>query len=126
MNKFKFYFIVLCGCFGLFSCNKSEDPVTYNLPRYYAVQYPVDLETIEQFLKTHYIDGPIVDHPGYPDDQDIKISLIPDNNTTIQSLFDSPLLHSKEVLFGGVTYKVYYIQTREGVGASPTKVDGVL
>ena len=124
MNKFKVYFIVLCSVFALFSCSKTED--TYYEPlRFYSDQYVTDLAIIEDYLKTHYIEE-IIDHPGFSDDQDIKLTRIPSGNTTLQAIFDSPLLYSKEVLYNNFTYKVYYLKTREGVGTAPSKVDQVL
>jgi len=123
MNKFKFYFIVFCSLFVLFSCNKADD-VYYEVLRDFSAQKDTDEATLEDFLKKHYIEE-IVDHPGFPDDQDIKITLIPDN-TAKQSVWDSPLLKSKEVEFNGLTYTIYYLQLREGVGKAPSRVDQVL
>jgi len=125
MNKFKFYFIVLCAVFTLFSCNKADDDIAYEQLRYYGPQYETELKTIEDYLKAHYIKE-VVNDPGTSRHQDIIIDLIPDNNTTTQSIFDSPMLHFKEVLYSGVTYKVYYITANEGTDDSPSRVDQIL
>lgn len=125
MNKFKLYFLAFCTLLGLFSCGKAEDDIVYEQLRYYGPQYATDLALIEQFLQTHYIES-IVNNPGSPDDQDIKISPIPEGDTTKEPIWDSPMLHSKEVFFNLLTYKVYYLTLREGVGETPTRVDGVL
>ncbi|MBC7606322.1 MAG: FKBP-type peptidylprolyl isomerase [Burkholderiales bacterium] len=127
MNKFKFYFIVLCTVFTLFSCSKA-DQVTYEPVREYATQYAADLATIEDYLKTYYIEQ-IINNPGAIDDQDIKITKIPEGNTSLVALWDSPLLRFKEVVYKDLTYKVYYLQLREGDavnGKSPCRVDEVL
>jgi len=125
MNKFKLYFIAFCALSVLFSCDKASDDITYEQLRYYAPQYATESKIIEDYLKTHYIEE-IINNPGATNDQDIKMSLIPDNNTTLQPIWDSPLLHSKDVTFNGLTYKVYYLQLREGTGESPSRVDNVL
>jgi hypothetical protein len=125
MSKFKFYFIVLCSAFVLFSCNKSDDDILGEQLRYYGPQYATERKIIESYLQTHYIEE-IVNNPGQIDDQDIKISLIPNNNTTLQSLWDSPLLDSVPVDFNGITYTVYYLKLREGTSVNPSRVDQVL
>jgi hypothetical protein len=124
MNKFKLYFIVSCFLFALFSCNKADD-TTYEPLHFYAVQYETDIALIEDFLKTHYLE-PVVNHPGFEDDQNVTMAVIPAGNTSLVPIWDSPLLHSKEVEFNNFTYKVYYLQLREGEGEAPTRVDQVL
>ena len=118
MNKFKFNFIVFCCLFGLFSCHKADDVTPVPIHDYTA-QYATDIATIENFLKNHYIETP------FSDTQDVKISPItPPNSQT--PLWDSPMLHFKEVIKNNITYKIYYLQFREGVGEAPSKVDYVL
>ena len=112
MNKFKLYFLLISVAFGLFSCSKSNNDI---VPlRDYSVQYLSDNETIEQYLKTYYIET-ITDHPGYVDDQDIKFTKIPVNGTqpSIMSLLNSstfPKLLSKDVTYNDIVYKVYYLK----------------
>jgi len=128
MNKFKFYFIALCALGTLlFSCNKSDDTI-YEPLHFYSQQYPTDTLLIYNYLKTHYIEQ-IVDHPGFPDDQDIVMSQIPLGHTTVQPIWDSPMLKHTEILFNNLNYKVYYLQLREGDavnGQSPSRVDQIL
>lgn len=131
MNKFKLYFVVISVVFVLFSCNKSDSSTVVPI-RKYSVQYETDIATIEDYLKTYYIEE-IVNHPGFSDDQDIKLTKIPKNGTqlSIWSLLDSPtypMLVSKNVSRHDITYKVYYLKLRPGndVGQSPTQVDEVL
>jgi len=124
MNKFKFYFILSIATISLFSCSKNDspDPVP---PLAYGVQYTNDIATIEEYLKTYYIS--VVDHPGFPDDQDVTITKIPEGGTQ-KSIWDQTTyeLKSKDVKLHDITYKLYYLVLRPGVGESPCNADGVL
>lgn len=127
MNKFKLYFLVISVGLILFSCNKEDDPEPIPL-RDYATQYESDILLIENYLKTSYIEK-IVDHPGFSDDKNITISPIPDNNTTLESLWDSPMLKFKEVALHDITYKVYYLDISNipfNPESSPCKADAVM
>ena len=127
MNKFKLYFLVISVAIVLFSCNKEDDPEPIPI-RDFATQYESDNTLIENYLKTSYVEE-IVNNPGFPDDQNIKISPIPAGNTTLVSLWNDPMLKSKPVELHDITYKVYYLQLREGDvdnGSSPCRVDAVL
>jgi hypothetical protein len=128
MNKFKYYFILLITTLSLFSCSK-DDAAEIEPPRDYAVQYATDLKDIEEYLKTYYIT--VTNNPGESDDQDVTFTKIPDGGTqpSIWSYKDQttfPKLLSKDVSLHDITYKVYYLVLREGVGESPSNVDGVL
>jgi len=125
MNKFKFYFVVISVSVVLFSCSKA-DAVVVTPIRDYATQYSTDNATIEDYLKTHYIES-VVEAPGTADDQDVVLTKIPDGNTSLVSIWNSPLLFSKEVAQNDITYKVYYLKLRDGDvnGVSPTRVDEV-
>lgn len=131
MNKFKLYFLLISVAFGLFSCSKSNNDI---VPlRDYSVQYLSDNETIEQYLKTYYIES-ITNHPGFVDDQDIKFTKIPVNGTqpSIMSLLNSPTfpkLLTKDVSYNDIVYKVYYLKLRadnDVDGKAPCRVDEVL
>lgn len=126
MNKFRFYFILLSSALILFSCNKSDDDVAAEVLRDFGTQYNSDIESIREYLKSHYIES-IIDHPGFADDQDIKISRIRQGDT-FESIWKSPLLDSVKVERHAITYTIYYIKQRIGSGpkGKPTKVDGVL
>nr|WP_315203800.1 FKBP-type peptidyl-prolyl cis-trans isomerase [uncultured Flavobacterium sp.] len=128
MSKIKFYFILLIAAITTFSCNKDnkDDDVVVTPPKPYAEQYSLDIAAIEDYLKTNYI-SEIVNHPGFPDDQDVTIKKIPagENHSSLWSYLNSPTLprlSSREVLRGDVTYKIYTLLIREGVqgGANPT------
>ena len=129
MNKFKYYFILSLTTLSLFSCSKDNDAADITPPRDYAVQYATDLTDIEEYLKNYYIT--VVDHAGFPDDQDVTFTKIPTGGTepSIYSYLNSatfPKLLSRDVRFHDITYKLYYLVLREGVGQSPSNVDGVL
>jgi hypothetical protein len=126
MSKFKIYSVVISLALVLFSCTP-EDTKTVPL-RDYGAQYEEDNAMIEDYLKTYYIEE-IVNHPGYQDDQDIKLTKIPLGNTTLTPIWDSPLLKSKNYELHGITYKIYYIESRIGDltnGEAPSRVDEVL
>ena len=138
MSQIKFYFILLIAAITTISCNKNDDDdIVVVPPKPYAEQYPLDIAAIEDYLKTNYI-SEIVNHPGFPDDQDVTIKKIPagENHPTLWSYLNSPTLprlSSREVLRGDVTYKIYTLLIREGIpggtnpagGEYPCNVDAV-
>ena len=129
MNKFKYYFILSITTLSLFSCSKDNDTAEITPPRDFAVQYATDLTDIEEYLKTYSI--AVVNHPGFADDQDVSFKKIATGGTepSIYSYLNSatfPKLLSKEVKLHDISYKLYYLVLREGVGQQPTNVDGVL
>ncbi len=124
MNKFKFYFILSIATISLFSCSKNDDSGEIIPPREYAVQYATDLADIEEYLKTYYIED-------VSPDVDTKITKIPAGGTqaSIMSYLNNtgfPKLLSRDVKLHDITYKLYYLVLREGVGQSPSNVDAVL
>jgi FKBP-type peptidyl-prolyl cis-trans isomerase len=128
MNKFKFYFILSITSLSLFSCSKN-DTAQITPPRDFAVQYATDITDIETYLNTYYIT--VTNNAGSPDDQDVVLTKIPDGGTqaSIMSYKDKttfPKLLSRDVKLHNITYKLYYLVLREGVGESPSNVDGVL
>jgi hypothetical protein len=123
MNKFKYYFILMIGVVSLFSCSKN-DAAEIEPPRDYAVQNATDNTDIEEYLKNYYIEDVSAD-------VDTKITKIPTGGTqpSIWSYKDKttfPKLLSKDVKLHGITYQLYYLVLREGIGQSPCNVDGVL
>jgi FKBP-type peptidyl-prolyl cis-trans isomerase FkpA len=137
MSKIKFYFILLIATVvTISSCNDDDKKDVVVVPPIpYADQYPVDIAAIEDYLKTNYIT--VLDHPGFTDDQDITITKIPQGGTqpSIWSYTDSPTfpkLLVRNVERHGITYKLYYLVTREGIkdvnsvgGESPSNADAV-
>lgn len=138
MNKIKLNFIVLLTMLiAVSSCKDDDDDIVVTPPKPYAEQYALDIAAIESYLKTHYISN-IVNHPGFPDDQDVTISEITDAATqpSLYSYLDSPTLPRlsfRNVSLHNITYKVYTLVIREGVrkdavnagGEYPCNLDGV-
>jgi hypothetical protein len=133
MNKFKFYFILLITTITLFSCSKNDDDEAAEPIRDFQTQYDVEIKDIEDYLRENTISWK--NAPGQTSDQDVVISKITDaatqpsimsyksNATTGSTVF--PQLWSKEVKLHDITYKLYYLILRKGVGKSPCNVDGV-
>jgi hypothetical protein len=124
MSKIKFYFILLIATVvTISSCNKDDNKDTpYVPPKPFAEQYPIDIAVIEDYLKANYIT--VVNNPGAVNDQDITITKLDADHPT--SIWDQKMypLKSREVKLHGIVYKLYYLVLREGVGESPTNVDG--
>lgn len=126
MNKFKYYFILLLAGISLVSCNKSDDNDVVTVPlRDYAEQYKADNDSIIKYLKTNYIT--VTNNPGTPQDQDVVIKKIVagDGNVSIWDQTTYPL-ETRDVYSNDVTYKVYYLTLRKGLGQSPTNTDKVV
>lgn len=132
MNKFKFYFIVITASILFFSCSKDENSTTVQPPRDYAEQYKTDIADIEEYLNNNYIT--VINHPGFVDDQNVTIAKIDAGQPSIMSYSSNavagstnyPQLWYRNASMNGVTYKLYYLVLRPGVGISPSNVDGVL
>ncbi|WP_269227447.1 FKBP-type peptidyl-prolyl cis-trans isomerase [Flavobacterium eburneipallidum] len=128
MNKFKFYFILLITTVTLFSCSKNDDDATVEPIRDFQTQYNEEIEDIEDYLKENTFT--VTNAPGQTSDQDVVISKITDPTTqrSIISYLDAPTypkLLKRPVKLHNVDYVLYYLVLREGVGKSPTNVDGV-
>ncbi len=134
MNKFKFYFILAFISISLFSCKRDDDNATKAPLRDYAVQYAADIDSIEEYLKTHYITQVEVD--GLTDVAiDTLIASNPDGHVSIWDNTDFPLQskivrsdsRSSNLVDGEVAdpveYKMYYLILNEGGGSQPTDVD---
>ena len=134
MNKFKLYFTLLLTSVVLFSCNKDDNKTSSVPPRDYTEQYAADIDSIEQYLKTHYLTPVEVDSR-----LDIIIKPIPNPNPEgfvsiweneeypLQSkTFKSDLRNSNLVdgrIEDPVDYKVYYLMLSEGVGERAKTID---
>ena len=53
MNKVKFYFILSLISMVLFSCNEDDNSSVIRPLKPYEEQYPIDIDSIESYLKTH-------------------------------------------------------------------------
>ena len=128
-NFFKIIFLFSLGL-TVVSCSKS-DSNTEPL-RDYTEQYTKDLTNIETYMHTHYME--VVNNPGATEDQNVTFTLIPEGGTQT-SIWDQttyPILTRLVTVKQNdidVTYKIYFIQLRQGSGAnskSPCNVDRVL
>lgn len=110
-----FYKIVFAFAFltSLISC-QNEDSVSLTPDRPYDEVYAEDIAEIEDFLDTHYV---TVDA-----DYNTTFTQIPDGGTQTP-ISAMPELTFKEVDLHDITYKVYYLNLREGSGESITRVD---
>jgi hypothetical protein len=105
--------LVLSLLTSLFSCQKTDD-VTAPPARPYDEVYAEDIAKIEDFLDTHYV---TVDA-----DFNTTFTLIPDGGT------QTPISQMTELEFVNrtihdISYKIYYLKLREGIGENPTRVD---
>ncbi len=128
MKKFPGFATLFAAIVILIGCNRNDNPGPEPL-RDYQTQYTADIAEIEEFLKTHSFT--VVDAPGMPEDQNVTFTKIPPGDTTTPSIWDSPLLMSRNVDRHDITYKLYYLKLREGGGAAgdkpfPCNVDGVV
>lgn len=118
MNRFLKVFALIALITFFASC-KNDDDVNIAPPRDYGVQYASDKDSIEKFLKTHYIDlNETTLDATFPEIVD---------GVTEPSIWDNtdfPLQNIK-VTSNEVEYTVYYLTFREGVGDSPTMGDDV-
>ena len=126
MNKFKYYFILLLAGISFVSCSKKDDDEVVITPlRDYATQYKADNDSIVKYLKTNYII--VTNSPGNPQDQDVVIKKIVPGDGNV-SIWDQKtyVLDTRDVYSNDVTYKVYYLTLRKGVGSSPTNTDKIV
>ena len=130
MIRFKLYFILLIASVAIFSCSKDKSDVAP--PRDRSQQYVADLDSIENYLKNHYIKT--VDVNGQVD---VVIDSIPAGGTQV-SIWDNteyPLqfkmvnndTRKTNKVDGGsddkVSYKLYYLIINQGGGQNPTSID---
>lgn len=99
---------------GVYSCQDDNDSTT--IPdRPYEEVYLEDIAEIEDFLHTHYA---TVDS-----EYNVTFTQIPEGGSQ-QPVWDMPeLVRDFEVELHDITYKVYYLNLREGVGENVTRVD---
>ena len=140
MTRIKFFLIAITSIAIFSSCKKDDDSTTVTPPRDRATQYTTDINDIEDYLKTHYLEV-TTDANNNPVPE---IKVIPENGNqvSIWDQTDYPLLSktvkndsriytSDNTLVGtqiddAVDYKIYYLKIREGIGENPTSVDSTL
>lgn len=114
LSKFS---IIAAACILALSCNKDDD-AGIAPPRDYGVQYATERADIEKYLDDHYIEVDANMNVTI-DSLDTEHTISIRNQTAYQLL-------SKEVVFSGITYKVYYLVLNEGIGDAPTRGDNIL
>ena len=115
-----YWFILLVLILGFNACGNDDD-VTITPPRDRSEQYLVDIDSIEEFLSTHFYN-----YEEFEADP---------NSTTFQIEFDTiagdnidktPLIDRSELMYKTVTdaedveYKLYFLKVREGLGETAT------
>jgi hypothetical protein len=123
MSKIKFYIVLFIAAVTINSCKNDDDDVEITPPRPYDEQYSKDIAMIEDYLKANYIT--VVNAPGETKDQDVTIAKLDADHTV--SIWDQKeyALVSRDVKLHGITYKLYYLILRQGVGEKPCNVDDV-
>ena len=112
--------LALFTLFTIASCTKNDSTATVAL-RDYKVQYDSDIDSIDKYIDTHYIES--VDS-----DFNITMAKIPvgGSQLSVRLQQDYPLDSVKvQNDTHGVNYKIYYLKLREGANESPTAVDSV-
>lgn len=120
MNNFFKIFLFLAIGLTITSCTKSDSTAITPL-RVYSVQYASDIDSIDKYIDTHYIES--VDG-----DFNIKMTKIPvgGSQLSVRLQQDYPLDSVKvQNDAHDVNYKIYYLKLREGVGQRPTAVDSI-
>ena len=96
-------------------CPSDDEGITIIADRPYEEVYLEDIAEIEEFLQTHYA---TVDS-----EYNVTFTQIPEGGTQ-QPVWDMPeLVRDYEVELHDLTYKVYYLNLREGSGENITRVD---
>jgi hypothetical protein len=122
----KFVSLILIATI-LFSCDKSDSNTV--VLRDYQEQKITDMENIEEYMKTHYME--VINNPGQADDMDVVFTKIPEGGTqvSIWNQTDYPI-QTREITVtqnsAEVSYKIYYLKLREGSGEKPCNVDNIL
>ncbi len=114
MKTLKLYVLIAFGASLLFSC-KDDDDANYTPPRPYDEQYATEIEAIDEYLTTHYLEGTGLD---------ASIIEIPENGTQTP-LSQHPNLTFKIVNKHDIEYKLYFLKLNEGVNERPSHVDSV-
>ncbi len=105
--------LLLCLTLTFVGCPSDDAPAPIPL-RDEATVYQEDIDKIEDFLLSHYV---TVDA-----DYNTTFTQIPAGGLQIP-IKNMPELQSKDVEVKDITYKLYYLKLREGVGESTTRLD---
>ena len=118
MNRYFKAFSLICLIVSLASCKK-DDGASIAPPRDRAEQNLADIDSLETYLKTHYI-------ASVDEDFNIDIQEIPVDGDQV-SIWDQEEypLQTKVVTRHDVEYTIHYLILNEGVGDMPTRGDNV-
>lgn len=105
--------LVLSLFAGVYSCQE-DDGVSLTPDRPYEEVYVEDSTKIRDFMDSHYI--------TFDAEYNTTITQIPDGGTQTP-ISEMDELEFKEIELHDITYKVYYLNLREGVGENITRVD---
>lgn len=126
MNRFLKVFGLLSIILFFASC-KNDDDVKVVPPRDFGIQYATEKDSIEKYLKSHYIAVDAVT-------MDAQFAKLPADGSK-KSIWDQteyPLKNKKVLVKNekdaskNVEYTLYYISFREGVNKRPTRADNVM
>lgn len=117
MKLIKYILPIFILFITVLSCQKDDDPQVAP-PRPFNEQYAADKDSIEKYLKTHYVT--VINAPGFTTDMDVFITKIPEGGTQTP-IWDMPNLQTRTVnaLSQDQIYEVYYLNLRQGVPTNP-------
>ena len=123
--KIKNYiFTLLVLVLGFYSCNKDDDGADTStvVLRDRAEQYLVDIDSIEEYLSTHFYN--YEEFNADPSSSSFQIEFDTINGVNIDKIPLIDQVDYKTVYdFEDVEYKLYYLKVREGEGEQPTFAD---
>jgi hypothetical protein len=109
------FFLVL----GFYSCGGDDDEIVVVPPRDRAEQYLIDIDSIEEFLSTHFYN-----YEEFQADPNSSTFQIEFDTIAGENLDKTPLMDQVEykMIYDAedVEYKLYYLKVREGLGDTPT------
>ena len=106
--------LLLVVTFTFLACPQDDSGPQATPARPFAEVYEEDLVKIEEFLQSHYV---TVDS-----DYNTEFFEIPEGGTQT-AIWDMTELNSIDRNIHDISYKIYYLKLREGVGESPTRLD---
>ncbi|NND11810.1 MAG: hypothetical protein HKN96_11425 [Flavobacteriaceae bacterium] len=123
MKLGKYLFALMVLVLAMNSCQKDDDSdVQAAPPRDRGEQYLVDLDSIEEYLSTHFYNYEEFATNPNSTDFEILFDTIAGDNSDKTPLIDQ--VSSKMVLDADdVEYKLYYLVVREGLGDQPKFAD---
>ncbi|SIQ42901.1 FKBP-type peptidyl-prolyl cis-trans isomerase [Maribacter ulvicola] len=129
--KLKNAYLLIAGLLVISSCKNDDDTIGEVVPPRLLSEVTVedDAEIVE-FLKTHFYNKEEFDAPPEGFDFKIRFDTIAGENSSKQSLFDSPKLITQSITvdsedFGlddgeKISLKLYLLIAQQGVGGQPT------